>query len=268
MVAGAAGMVLASWSWTLREAAPLWAEAVEQGVVKGALSDWARSLVERLTGQDGGRGDSLTERWQRGFTREDRGAVEGYLSTKGQIAILSAQALCFDSLYVDGLARIRRQKLELAEEDRAVADLSRLWGSEGLRKPEATMAQKFYVREILNGAANGGLQRVRATPQHRDLFPYMRYATGENPRANHAALDGFVWRTGSPIETVVIPPNGWACNCRPIPIPWSEAEAAGYRGDYPEGIGPLNDFLALGGHDEGFPKGVFVDGLPNSIAGC
>jgi len=253
--------------------AAIWGQAKAKGLVTGEPRDWLDSVVFQISGKKPLMGGpEMKPAWASGISQNDYNAIRDYLASNGSKPIAEAQALCFDQPLVESLARVQRDSVRYdwgeTKVEEEVKRVGRMFGSEGMDKPEATMAQKYYQREILNGSANGALQAGRTTDEHRKLFPYMRYLAGANPRPNHAALDGFVWRAGHSIEDVVIPPNGWACNCRVVPISYADAEARGWRTDFPAGTGALSEFLAMGGADEGFPKGSFVDGLPNSIAGC
>lgn len=230
------------------------------------------SVVFQISGRTPITGDPMRPKWAAGFTDTQYESIREFLEKEGNKPIAEAQTFCFDLEAVKAMSRLQRDAAagNWGDDkfDAELKKLGKMFGADGIEDPAATMAQKFYQREILNGAANGALQAGRTTEEHRAIFTYMRYLAGENPRPNHAALDGFVWRSGHPIENVVIPPNGWACNCRVLPISAKDAEARGWTGDFPAGTAALSEFLAMGGADAGFPKGSFVDGLPNSIAGC
>lgn len=219
-------------------------------------------IITKLTGRMPGPGPEAR-----------RATLERWLLQAAGQTLAQAQACCFDALFFDRMRRV--QAASAAEgwtrpaRDEALAGVAESFGARGLGET-ATGALAFLRREILQGAQTGILQEARRSPAGILAFPYVRYRSGHRPdsRARHAILEGFVWRAGHPLEELWMAPNGWGCACVLEPVSAAEAAMLGYRGDFPVGVEKLRAFLAAGGHDDGFPKGVVMRGLPATLIGC
>lgn len=66
-------------------------------------------------------------------------------------------------------------------------------------------------------------------------MPYWLYdhTTLLNPREQHQAMDGKVWRWDDPVWTWIYPPNGWGCNCRVRPLSERQLRKLGKAGPDP-----------------------------------
>lgn len=103
------------------------------------------------------------------------------------------------------------------------------------------------------------LMSFRTEREARKVHPYRIYvARLINTRPNHEALHRFVFRAGSKVERVVVPPNGWNCYCRVVPVSVWIVQRRGWVGEFPLGTAQLRAFTALGGPDKGFPKSAFI----------
>lgn len=59
------------------------------------------------------------------------------------------------------------------------------------------------------------------------------HTTVVNPREQHQAMDGKVWRYDDPVWSWIYPPNGWGCNCRVRPLSDRQLRKLGKSGADP-----------------------------------
>jgi hypothetical protein len=59
------------------------------------------------------------------------------------------------------------------------------------------------------------------------------HTTVVNPREQHQAMDGKVWRYDDPVWRWIYPPNGWGCNCRVRPLSDRQLRKLGKEGPDP-----------------------------------
>jgi hypothetical protein len=171
--------------------------------------------------------------------------------------IVFEELALFDSFLEAALEvweRSRRDGWTVARYETALRDLATDFAG-------GAVASTHVETAIVVPQFDAGQRRAQREPELRDLFPYLEQRTRDDDRVreNHQALLGFVARIDHPIwidETAS--PHGWRCRCRARRIPFTEAEEAGMRGDFPLGTGELERFRELGGSDPGFPRERFV----------
>lgn len=117
----------------------------------------------------------------------------------------------------------------------------------------------FHFLDDASGAFTGALKEMMEAAPGRALYPYNMYVSRRiRTRPNHLILHELVWRVGHQDERLWLPPNGYNCFCRPVPVPFDRVLRLGWEGDFPLGQERLRKFLEMGGPDENFPKERFI----------
>lgn len=223
-------------------ARPIWDRAVADGIVTAATPEAAL-----VTGGD-------LSRRSLAISGDGRAAAEQLGAPTVADLIDRAIEILIDTL----TGRLETVAREAAQ---------RQWSPERYAQEIREAGARFRAAEsqpatynlIVNPGATAAARQVGALADFAAAVPYRVYRIrGINTRPNHAALEGFTWRKGWEGESVVIPPNGWNCFCRILPVDYVTALALGWEGETPLGTAQLAAFLALGGPDEGFDKSGFV----------
>ena len=166
----------------------------------------------------------------------------------------------FEGSMLERLADVLRKVLGAGGTEEEVRDAvlqeAGNWGRDGvLGSRGEAMATNGWTQNYQTGYGE-----LHADEASRQVWPYLGYRhVGDNRvRNNHRVLGGFVARAEWPRWPIVEPPNGWNCRCRLVPHSYLDAQARNWSGLFPVGVERLEAFLAMGGADDGFPKGQFV----------
>ena len=87
-----------------------------------------------------------------------------------------------------------------------------------------------WIQTNIDTAITGSLNAARwqrlNDPSIRKVYPAMMYRTQRDGRvrAEHAALDGKVFRVSDAVWAKIYPPNGWRCRCYVEPLTVDDAE--------------------------------------------
>lgn len=111
------------------------------------------------------------------------------------------------------------------------------WTGEDTAAGRAWRARVIYETNLLTAHAAGRYKQMT----HPDVIkarPYWQYRHGErrrpaNPRVQHVAWDGKIWRADDPIWQRIYPPNGWYCSCGVRPLSLRDLKRMGRDGPDP-----------------------------------
>lgn len=86
----------------------------------------------------------------------------------------------------------------------------------------AYQPNRNWLRVERDGSARSSIMADRFTDMYndRDIYPYWRYRgrMDGRERPEHVALEGLIFRFGSPSGDRVFPPNDWNCRCTADPV--------------------------------------------------
>ncbi|MDR1037296.1 MAG: phage head morphogenesis protein [Deltaproteobacteria bacterium] len=96
----------------------------------------------------------------------------------------------------------------------------------GLGKLPSYRLENIYRTNCKEAVSMGGYLEQK---EDEDIFPYFRYdaVNDSRTRASHRALNGMIFKFGTPEADLIYPPNGYQCRCTVRLMSQWEADALG-----------------------------------------
>ncbi|MCJ8142957.1 hypothetical protein MKI84_08510 [Ancylobacter sp. A5.8] len=111
------------------------------------------------------------------------------------------------------------------------------WTGEDTAAGRAWRARVIYQTNLTTAHAAGRYKQM-THPDVLKVRPFWMYRHGErrkpaNPRLQHLAWDGKIWRANDPVWRRIYPPNGWFCSCGVRPLSPRDLKRMGREGPDP-----------------------------------
>jgi hypothetical protein len=208
--------------------APIWAQAVEDGVAEGLPADAVAEVLDRLSARDATR---AAEDIPGPIRRKDLNRVQKYIRQTWSVASIDLQSKTLEEPFLAASGEtMRKAAREKWSRERFLAEIDRLADEHGAAGFRGSYAATWHRTAVVNQSWNNGTLLMFGAAPTRRLYPYLILYTMEDDRVrpNHEALSRFVARSSWDGWQRYAPPLGWNCRCRLAPVSYIVAEASGW----------------------------------------
>lgn len=227
-------------------ASPLLTKALKDGTLEGISStaDLSTAAVDLLLARadlkvEKKRGGRAAIDPGEGVRRADVNRVFTYVRQVLRSSLVDLQSRTLDEGFISSAEELLKKAAgEKWGRERFIAEVGRLAESYGATNFRTSYAATWYRTIILNASYNRALLVAYNSEPTSRLYPFLAIRTVDDEvrRPEHGAMDGFVARTNWKGWRKYLPPYGWNCRCRAVPVSYLIARELGWIGeDFPRG---------------------------------